>query len=82
MVSSLNDQSGAGLEDLGSLVLGQDQDVVGGGFSGLQSLNGTLSEAKLSNIVRNADYAKTTFNNQDDNNAFWLKSPLINRDEV
>lgn len=66
----------------GSLVLGQDQDTLGGGFgNGSQSLNGILQEVHLSDIVRSSDYIKTQANNMLDNAAFWFKTPLLTNGE-
>jgi len=70
-------QQGASLTDGGSLVLGQDQDTVGGGFQGSQALNGILDEVTISDVVRNQDYITVKHNNQNDNDAFWLKTPRL-----
>lgn len=64
-------QLGATFTDNGSLVLGQDQDTLGGGFQASMSLNGILDEIRLSDIFRSADYVTTTFNNQDNPSAFY-----------
>lgn len=55
----------------GALVFGQDQDSVGGGFQSLQALDGDMEEIVLSDIIRDADYFKTRFNNQDDTSLFY-----------
>lgn len=41
------------------------------------SFIGFEDEARFSNIVRDPDWIKTEFNNQNDNSAFWLKTPLL-----
>ena len=55
---------GAVFLENGSLVLGQDQDTVGGGFQAGQALDGIMDELRLSDIARSADYVTTSFNNQ------------------
>ena len=69
--------TGISLTNGGGLVLGQDQDIVGGGFDPAQAYEGILDEFSLSDIVRSADYIKTRFNNQNDNDAFWFETPLL-----
>jgi len=64
-------RQGFSFTDNGSLVLGQDQDNVGGGFSNAQALNGILDEIRLSDNFRSADYVETSFNNQDNPGAFY-----------
>lgn len=64
-------QLGASFTDNGSLVLGQDQDSVGGGFQAAMSLDGVLDEVRLSDNFRSADYITTTFNNQNNPSAFY-----------
>jgi len=39
----------------GTLVIGQEQDSVGGGFDGTQALAGSVDEIKISDTVRSAD---------------------------
>ena len=79
--STGNISTGLSILDNGSLVLGQDQDTVGGGFQAAQAFEGILDEIKWSNIVRSADWIKTEFNNQNDNNAFWFETPLLENGE-
>lgn len=74
-------QQGASITAGGSLVLGQDQDSVGGGFSASQAFNGILDEVRISDTVRSDDYATTTSNNILDNDAFWFKTPLLTNGE-
>lgn len=64
------------LADGGALVLGQDQDSLGGGFNSNQSLDGILDEVRISNIVRSADYITTSFNNQNNPGAFYATDPV------
>jgi len=64
-------RQGESITDGGSLVLGQEQDNIGGGFSPTQALDGTLDEVRISNNVRSADYTTTSFNNQSDPIAFY-----------
>jgi len=64
-------QLGASFTANGSLVLGQDQDSVGGGFQASMSLDGVLDEVRISDNFRSADYVTTTFNNQDNPGAFY-----------
>ena len=64
-------QLGATFTANGSLVLGQDQDNVGGGFQASMSLDGVLDEIRISDNFRSADYVKTTFNNQNNPGAFY-----------
>lgn len=66
---SATHQLGASFTANGSLVLGQDQNSVGGGFN--SSLDGVLDEIRISNIIRSADYITTTFNNQNNPGAFY-----------
>lgn len=70
-------QQGASFTNNGSLVLGQDQDNVGGGFQAAQALVGILDEFRLSDISRDADYVTTSFNAENDNNAFWFRTPIL-----
>jgi len=70
-------QQGASHTDGGALVLGQDQDTVGGGFQAAQAYNGILEEFRLSDNFRSADYVTASFNNQNDNNAFWFRTPIL-----
>jgi len=72
---------GASLNNNGALVMGQEQDSVGGGFVGDQALEGILDEVRLSNIFRSSDYVGTTFHNQNDNDGFWFKTPLLENGE-
>lgn len=64
-------QTGLSFTANGSLVLGQEQDSVGGGFQNAQAFLGTLDEVRLSNIVRSADYVTTSFNNQNNPGIFY-----------
>ncbi len=57
--------------DGGSLVLGQDQDTVGGGFEPETSLDAILDDFRISNNFRSADYITTSFNNQNDPSSFF-----------
>jgi len=68
---SIIHQLGASFTANGSLVLGQDQDNLGGGFEGGMSLNGILDEVRLSDNFRDADYVTTTYNNQSNPSAFY-----------
>jgi hypothetical protein len=74
-VFSATTQLGFSFTANGSLVLGQDQDNIGGGFDGTMSLDGILDEIRISDNFRNADYVATTFNNQDNPGAFYSISP-------
>jgi len=71
LINTGNVAVGLSLLDNGSLVLAQDQDTVGGGFTGAQALIGILDEVRWSNIVRSADYVKTSFNNQSSPSTFY-----------
>lgn len=76
---------GTSLENGGSLVLGQEQDSVGGGFQSSQAFLGTLSEVALSNIERSADYLKLKSNNQDSQDTFYstgATAPVITSDVI
>lgn len=42
---------------------------------------GTYDELRFSDIVRTADWIKTEFNNQNDNDAFWFTTPLLTNGE-
>jgi len=55
----------------GSIVLGQDQDSVGGGFQPSQALVGLMEEVMFSDSFRSSDYLKTKFNNQNSNSTFY-----------
>jgi len=69
--SSTGFMTGYSITDGGSLVLSQDQDSVGGGFSGAQALNGILDEVKISDTIRSADYITTIFNNENNPDLFY-----------
>ncbi len=69
-------QSIVSMDDSGSLVLGQDQDSKGGGFSAGQALDGSLEGLKISKIDRSEDYITTAFNNQNDQSAFFSVGKL------
>lgn len=71
IVSSAIHKTGTSFIVNGSLVLGQDQDNVGGGFSGVMAYDGILDELRLSNNVRSADNILTSFNNQDNPGTFY-----------
>jgi len=43
----------------------------------ITSLIGFEDEARFSNIIRTSDWIKTEFNNQNDNDAFWFKTPIL-----
>lgn len=74
-------QQGASFINGGAFVLGQEQDSLGGGFDPSQALDGIMEELKLSNTVRSADNIATSFNNEDDNDAFWFKTPVLENGE-
>lgn len=74
---SSNVQVGQTLENGGALVIGQEQDAVGGGFQPSQAYDGIMEEVRISDIDRSADYVTTSFNNENDNDAFWFKTPLL-----
>jgi hypothetical protein len=74
-------QQGVSFTDGGALVYAQDQDSLAGGFQSIMSLDGILDEVKFSNKFRSADYVATTFNNQNDNDAYWFKTPLLENGE-
>lgn len=80
-VSSATLSVGESIVDGGALVLAQEQDSVGGGFNDFQSLDGIMDEVRVSDIVRGPDYVETVFNNQDDNDAFWFKTPILENGE-
>lgn len=67
---------GSVFTDNGALVLGQEQDSLGGGFVGAQSFDGILDEFRMSNIVRDADYNTTAFNNQNDQDTFYFTATV------
>jgi len=46
------------------MVLGNEQDSVGGGWQATQHFTGVLDEVRISNTARTAEYADTTYNNQ------------------
>jgi len=79
--SSTGFEVGTLLDDGGSLVLGQDQDIVGGGFEQLQSLVGIMQENIISDINRSAEYVNTKFKNMFENDTFWFKTELLTKDE-
>ena len=64
-------ETGTTIADGGAVVLGQEQDTVGGGFSGSQAYDGILDEVRYSDIARSADYVTTSFNNQSNPGAFF-----------
>jgi len=78
LVSTLTVQTGHSIVSGGSVVLGQDQDTIGAGFQPGQALDGTLDEVRWSDIVRDADYVTTSFNNQDDTSTFYAISASEN----
>ena len=45
----------------GTVVLGQEQDAVGGGFSGSQAFRGQLTDVRIWNDVRTADKIGNNF---------------------
>lgn len=49
--------------------------------NGIVSLEGDIDESRISSIARTADWIKTEFNNQNDNDAFWHKTPLLTNNE-
>ncbi len=70
-IHSVTHQTGVSFTANGSLVLGQDQDSVGGSFDADMSLNGVLDEIRISDNFRSADYITTTYNNQNNPGAFY-----------
>jgi chitodextrinase len=55
--------TGAPIPQGGSLVIGQDQDVVGGGFNGTQAFLGQLDDVKIYNYARSAGDIQAEYNN-------------------
>lgn len=41
------------------------------------SLLGSIDEPRFSDTIRDSDWILTEFNNQNDNDAFWFKSPIL-----
>lgn len=68
---------GAVLDDPGSLVLGQNAINQGSNFNAGQSLIGVLDNVTIEDVERDQDFVTVTFNNQNDNDAFWFKTPLL-----
>lgn len=52
-----------------------------GGNPTINIFEGILDEMTASNIARSDDYILTQYNNQNDNDAFWHKTPLLTKDE-
>lgn len=57
--------------DNGGLIIGQDQDVVGGNFSTAENFEGLLDSLRFASVVRDADWAETVYANMSDNEA-WI----------
>jgi len=76
-IVNTNVASGSPFTNNGSLILGQRQSSPGVIDSSIYSFYGILEELKISDIVRSVDYIKSTFNNQNDNDAFWDKSEIL-----
>jgi hypothetical protein len=56
LVMGINDfRTGTLLRDFGSLILGQDQDNLGGGFDSNQALEGQLDEVRIWSIARSQE---------------------------
>jgi hypothetical protein len=77
-VFSTTQAVGESLVDGGAVVLGQEQDSVGGGFNDFQALDGIMDEVRLSDISRSADYVTTSFRNQNDPSSFYSILPVQN----
>ena len=69
LISSGTISVGLNLVNGGSLVIGQMQGSVGGGFS--ESFAGALDELRLSDIIRSDDRITTEFNNQNNPETFY-----------
>lgn len=63
-VSALNISSGG-------LMIGQDQDSVGGGFQSNQELDGYIDEVRMSGVVRSSGWIANEYSNQNSPTSFY-----------
>lgn len=60
--------------DNGGLIVGQDQDSVGGGFSDAENFDGLLDELRIAATVRSYGWAQTEYQNMSDPTTFLATS--------
>ncbi|MCB9815651.1 DUF2341 domain-containing protein [Candidatus Nomurabacteria bacterium] len=56
--------------DSGGLIVGQDQDALGGGFSTAENFEGFLDELRIASVVRSAAWAAAEYENMANQNSF------------
>lgn len=56
---------------VGGLVVGQEQDSLGGGFDTAQNFEGLLDELRFANVLRSSGWISTEYNNQANPNGFY-----------
>jgi len=60
----------------GGLVVGQEQDSLGAGFSATQNFEGDLDELRFANVVRDESWIATEYQNMSDNASFIATSSI------
>lgn len=56
--------------DPGGLIIGQDQDIVGGNFSTAENFEGFLDELRIASVIRSGDWAAAEYANMADQENF------------
>lgn len=57
--------------DVGGVIIGQDQDFVGGGFDWGQELDGHIDELRVSSVVRSSGWIANEYANQSNPSGFY-----------
>ena len=60
----------------GGLVVGQEQDALGGGFQNTQNFEGQLDELRFADVVRDAVWVEAEYNNQNSPGTFYSTSSV------
>jgi len=74
--SPVSSSMGTANIDLGGLVLGQEQDVVGGNYDDAQAYNGYLDEVRFAVGTRTASWLLTEFNSQNAPDTFYATTSV------